>query len=70
MTKSLQNKNQIQEDIVFDEIYDENGNFSQDKLETYLRKWTNGTSKFAIQGLVAWMPLYILLILIIIRFVN
>lgn len=70
MIRSLQNDYQFQEDIVFDEFYDENGNFSQDKLETYLRKWTNGTSKLAIQGLVAWVPLYIFLILLIIRFVN
>lgn len=70
MTESTQNNNQFQKDMVFNDFYDENGNFSKFKLKEYLKEQTNGTSKLAIQKLAAWIPLYIFLVLLIIRCVT
>lgn len=70
MTESTQNDNQFQKDIVFNDFYDEDRNFSKNKLETYLKERTNRTSKLAIQKLAAWIPIYIFFVLLIIRCVT
>lgn len=70
MTESIQNDKQFQKDMVFNDFYDEDGNFSKDKLKKYLKERTNGTSKLAIQKVAAWVPLYIFLLLLIIRCVT
>lgn len=70
MTESAQNNNRLQEDMVFNDFYDEEGNFSRSKLEEYLREQTSGTGKLAIQKLAAWIPLYVFFVLLIIRCVT
>lgn len=53
--------------MAFNDFYDETGNFSKNKLKTYLKEQTDGAAKLAIQKVAAWSTIYIFFILLIIR---
>lgn len=70
MAEFIQNDKQFQEDMVFEDFYDENGSFSKVKLETYLKAHINETYKRLIQKLAPWIPAFIFLMLVITHMVT